>query len=107
MTTQEVIARLDWASIETQLDEEGYAILPGLLSEGQVRNLVEQRGSALIDRRDSLAAEDLGRGDLFFFGQKPPPLVAALRASLLRAPGTARQSLECRPGRVRVLSRHA
>jgi hypothetical protein len=81
MTAQVVIAHLDRARIGTQLDEEGYAILPGMLSEGQVRNLVEQLGSALIDRRDSLAAGDLGRGDLFFFGQKPPPLIAALRAS--------------------------
>ena len=38
MSTEEVIARLDWARIGTQLDEEGFAILPGLLSESQVRD---------------------------------------------------------------------
>jgi hypothetical protein len=81
MKTQEVVAHLDWACIGAQLDQEGYAILPRLLSEGEVRDLVEQQGSALVDRTVSLAAEDLGRGDLFFFAQRLPPLIAVLRTS--------------------------
>ena len=75
----EVIARLDWAGIEMQLDQEGYAILPGLLSESQVRDLASLRDSTSIDRRVSLASEDLGRGDQFYFSDALPPLMADLR----------------------------
>ena len=53
MKTEEVIARLDWASVETQLDHEGYAILPGLLSESQVRDLVEELPPLVADLRAS------------------------------------------------------
>jgi len=52
MKAEEVVARLDWASIATQLDQEGYAVIPGLLgeilSEGQVRDLATPHGSASI-----------------------------------------------------------
>ena len=53
MKTEEVIARLNWASIETQLGQEGYAILPGLLSESQVRELVEELPPLVADLRAS------------------------------------------------------
>jgi hypothetical protein len=79
MKTEEVIARLDWAGIGMQLDQEGYAILPRLLSESQVRDLVAPRDSASIDQGVSLASEDLGRGELFYFSQPLPSLVADLR----------------------------
>ena len=52
MKAEEVVARLDWASIATQLDQEGYAVIPGLLSEilseSQVRDLATLHGSANI-----------------------------------------------------------
>jgi hypothetical protein len=79
MKTEEVIARLDWAGIGMQLDQEGYAILPRLLSETQVHALAALRDSKSIDRRVSLNSEDLGRGQLFYFSQPVPPLVADLR----------------------------
>ena len=73
------IARLDWADIGLQLNQEGYAILPRLLSESQVRDLAALGDSTSIDRRVSLASEDLGRGDQFFFSDALPPLIADLR----------------------------
>lgn len=52
MKAEEVVARLDWASIATQLNQEGYAVIPGLLSEilseSQVRDLATLHGSANI-----------------------------------------------------------
>jgi len=80
MKAEGVIARLDWAAIMVQLDQEGYAVLPGVLSESQVRDLAALRDSPSIDHGVSLASEDLGRGDLFYFAQSLPPLVADLRA---------------------------
>src|ERR1700741_183533 len=79
MKTEEVIARLDWAGIGLQLNQEGYAILPGFLSESQVRDLAALRDSTSIDRRVSLASEDIGRGDQFYFSVALPPLIADLR----------------------------
>ena len=35
------MASADWARIEAQLDEEGYAILPGLMNESRVRDLAD------------------------------------------------------------------
>jgi len=84
MKTEEVIARLDWASIEMQLDQEGYAILPGLLSESQVRDLAALRDSTSIDRRVSLASEGFGRGDQSYFSDALPPLIADLRTCLYK-----------------------
>ena len=84
MKTEEVIARLDWADIGMQLDQEGYAVLPGLLSESQARDLAAPRDSASIDRRVSLASEDLGRGDQFYFSDALPPLIADLRTCFYR-----------------------
>ncbi|MGG6462091.1 2OG-Fe(II) oxygenase [Solilutibacter silvestris] len=34
--------RLDWTSIATQLDSEGYALLPGLLDAGRARNVARR-----------------------------------------------------------------
>lgn len=52
MEAEAVIAGLDWASIGAQLDQEGYAVIPGLLSEllseSEVRDLATLHGSASI-----------------------------------------------------------
>jgi len=84
MTTEEAIARLDWTSIGMELDQEGYAIFPGLLSESQVRDLAALRDSASIDHEVSLAREELGDGDPSCFSQTLHPLVADLRTSFYK-----------------------
>ena len=48
MKAEELVARLDWAGIGAQLDQEGYAVIPGLLCESQVRDLATLHGSANI-----------------------------------------------------------
>ncbi len=48
--------RLDWTSIATQLDAEGYALLPGLLDAGRARNLARRITTADGDLSSPLEA---------------------------------------------------
>jgi hypothetical protein len=68
---------LDWADIANQLDQEGYALLPGLLLS------VPQLLSPLRGlQRVSLASCDLGQGDLYVFHQGLPEPLSTLRQDL-------------------------
>ena len=77
-------ARLNWADIATQLDREGYAVLRGLLKDSQVHELAALRGTASVGDRVSLASEELGRGDLFYFSRLLPPLLEELLTAFYR-----------------------
>ena len=87
------IDRLDWTRIATTLGSEGHVLLPGLLSAVQVRvlnnQLCDQINGPLSDqinglslRRMPLAQCETGRGQLFFFDDKLPQVLAVLRAQL-------------------------
>ena len=80
----ESIARLNWADITTELDREGYAVLRSLLSDSQVRELAALRGKACVGDRVSLASEELGRGDLFYFSRLLPALLEELLTAFYR-----------------------
>lgn len=63
--------RLDWAGIGSQLDAEGYAVLPGLFGAEAARRLARQvvtRGASRV----ALEPDGLGRGELFYFGAAVP-----------------------------------
>lgn len=75
------IDRLDWARIATELDTEGYAVLCGLFTTDLAGELAGQIDAL---RRVSLASEELGRGNLFFFGERLPTSLQHLRAELYR-----------------------
>ncbi len=78
------IDRLDWAGIARQLDIEGHAMLPGLMPPGRCRELasaIDRPGSL---RHVSLAESNLGRGDLFCFGEQLPEPLPAWRAAFYR-----------------------
>ena len=69
------IAHLDWAEIAAQLDLEGYAMLPGQLSEDMARNFVNQTTTMCTSQRSLLESSGSGRGELFYFGASlPAPL---------------------------------
>ena len=69
------IDRLDWVGISTQLDIEGYAVLPGLLHAGTARELASLTETISGAHRVPLASADLGRGELFYFNANlPTPL---------------------------------
>lgn len=84
MRTEDLVARLDWADLGRQLDEEGHALLPGLLDERQVRELAALCDAPGVGRKVSLASQDLGDGEQFHFPAAPPALVADLRAGFYR-----------------------
>lgn len=71
------VRNLDWADVASQMDTEGYAVLPGLLAPAQAQAIAHQIDACATLRRVSLASCDLGRGDLHIFGSRlPEPLVA-------------------------------
>jgi len=86
---------LDWSRIATSLDSEGYALLPGLLPaaqsqaltnamSGQSNNQMNGQINGLPLHRITLTDNDLGRGQLFFFNNQLPEVLATLRAQLYR-----------------------
>lgn len=75
------IERLDWVDITQQLDIEGYAVLPGLLSASAARNLARQTGAIAAAQRVALASADLGNGELFYFGASLPAPLDAWRTA--------------------------
>jgi hypothetical protein len=73
----------DWTRIAADLDEQGWAILPGLLTSAQC-----EATAALYDREDGfrsrvvMARHGFGRGEYKYFVYPLPQLVARLRATL-------------------------
>lgn len=57
---------LDWVDICTQLDAEGYAVLPRLLGADAAHRLARHI-PAMGAHRVILESSGLGRGDLFYF----------------------------------------
>ncbi|WP_424460269.1 2OG-Fe(II) oxygenase [Ottowia sp.] len=73
----------EWAEIGRQLDAEGYAMLPGLLSAEVARSLARQvAGSGTA--RIPLAACDLGCGQLLYLGADLPEPLGHWRSVLYR-----------------------
>jgi uncharacterized protein len=82
-----ILDRLDWKDIGLQLDVEGYAVLPGLLGTDSARNLAQDlaRDSAAPGAQSvSFESENLGHGELFYFGSAMPALLKDWRAALYR-----------------------
>lgn len=69
----------DWSSVGAQLDVEGYAVTPTVLSDAQIRTFTALCDAASTTHRVPLAPRDLGRGDLIFAAQGFPSFVAALQ----------------------------
>jgi hypothetical protein len=81
----------DWTKVETALDMQGHATLPGLLTESECKVLAEGRrgANALADTID-LESLKQGCGELRRFRNGLPEELAALRANLYgRLIGTA------------------
>lgn len=90
MTPLNQIDQLNWTSIATDLGSEGYALLPGLLSAAQADALTSQLSDQLSQINDlalrniSLPRREPGHGQLFFFDDKLPEVLAVLRTQLYR-----------------------
>jgi len=73
------IERLDWQDIAAQLDDEGFALLPGLLSPDEARQLARD-----VDALPCVPLTELGHGELFPFGDALPAPWTTWRPALYR-----------------------
>ena len=75
--------RHDWTAIETALDREGWALLPGLLAPGACTGLAARYDeNSLFRSTVTMARHGFGRGEYRYFAYPLPPLVSALRTAL-------------------------
>lgn len=76
-------ARHDWPAIESTLDQEGWAVLPGLLSPQSCADLAAVYDAhALFRSTVTMARHGFGRGEYRYFAYPLPPVVSALRTAL-------------------------
>jgi hypothetical protein len=77
------VASLDWASVATELDRHGCALIGPLLESEQCEALAGLYESEGIFRsRVVMARHGYGRGEYQYFAYPLPPLIAALRTAL-------------------------
>jgi hypothetical protein len=80
---REITERLDWAAVERQLDEEGFAATGPLLSAEQCREVVEIFDDGTRYRSTiAMARHAFGEGRYRYFDDPLPELVQQLREGL-------------------------
>lgn len=73
----------DWEPVARALDEEGRAVLPGLLSPSECRAVTALYPRAdLFRSRITMSRHGFGRGEYQYFADPLPPLVSELRGAL-------------------------
>ncbi|NRF65734.1 2OG-Fe(II) oxygenase [Aquincola sp. S2] len=70
---------VDWAAVETALDADGAALLPGLLSSQECRALAASYDTPVFRSRVVMARHGFGRGEYQYFAYPLPPLIQRLR----------------------------
>jgi hypothetical protein len=79
------IDALDWPSIGRELDAEGAALIPGLLTAEECDDAIRLYGQADVFRKQvDMARHAFGQGEYKYFGYPLPGLVADLRHGLYR-----------------------
>jgi len=77
------VSALDWQQIEEQLDEQGSALLQGVLSPEECDALAALYPEESIFRsRVVMGRHGFGRGEYKYFSYPLPPLISGLRTSL-------------------------
>lgn len=77
------IQRIDWDSVSADLDEQGWAVLPGLIESGTCDGI-----AALYDEDAGfrshvvMARHGFGRGEYRYFSYPLPPIIQELRTGL-------------------------
>lgn len=77
------LAGVDWSAVAGDLDRQGFAVLPGLLTPGEcdrVTCLYDQPGG--FRSQVIMARHGFGRGEYRYFSYPLPPLVQGLRERL-------------------------
>lgn len=76
------LASLDWKAAEQSLDERGFALLAGVLTQAECRVAADWYGdSERFRSRVIMARHNFGSGEYQYFDYPLPPLVAGLRES--------------------------
>ena len=82
---QDPIDRMDWDRAGHDLDQQGSAILPGLLTSAECRNLAALYPDASRFRsRIVMARHGFGRGEYQYFAYPLPEPIAGMRPALYR-----------------------
>jgi hypothetical protein len=82
-TVEGRVAALDWSSLASQLDAQGWAILPKLLGEADCDATAALYGDGDHFRSHVIMARHgFGRGEYRYFSYPLPPLVQGLRDAL-------------------------
>ncbi|HJV03248.1 MAG TPA: 2OG-Fe(II) oxygenase [Burkholderiaceae bacterium] len=77
------VAGLDWQAIGEELDMNGYAIVPGMLTADECASMAAQYGQGELFRsRIVMAQHGFGSGEYQYFRYPLPSTVAALRQAL-------------------------
>lgn len=77
------VAGLDWQAIGEELDMNGYAIVPGMLTADECAAMAAQYGQGQLFRsRIVMAQHGFGSGEYQYFRYPLPSTVAALRQAL-------------------------
>lgn len=77
------IAEVDWSSLTLALDTRGFAVIDGLVADGDCRSLEALYPiSALFRSRIVMERHGYGRGEYKYFRYPLPDLVAGLRTEL-------------------------
>lgn len=77
------VAAYDWDAIATSLDQEGWAVLPGLLDGGECDAMAGLYGPTDAFRSQvHMARHGFGKGEYRYFAYPLPPLVEAARTAL-------------------------
>jgi hypothetical protein len=78
----ERLAGLDWSTFETDLDAEGYAVVPSLLTGDECRDLVQLYDSGRFRSRVVMERHGFGKGEYKYFANPLPEIVLQLRTAL-------------------------
>jgi hypothetical protein len=82
-TIADRVSAIDWHLIRGDLDRQGWAVLPGLLSRGECGAVAALYGPGDLFRSHvAMARHGFGRGEYRYFAYPLPPLVEQLRSAL-------------------------
>jgi len=78
----ERVAALDWASVESELDEQGHALLNGLLTAEECREVASLYEEDVFRSRVVMGRHGFGKGEYKYFRYPLPETIAELRSRL-------------------------
>ena len=79
------ISALDWAGLNVHMDAQGFAAVPGVLSQTECEGLKAlYPRAALFRKKVVMAKHDYGQGEYQYFDYPLPALVARMRAVFYR-----------------------